>query len=181
MLKEIIVTNLTNQKGEILATIQELKSCADEEKILVLKLKFTSGSVPEALEIINPIHTSDVDLITESSGNIEAGGLLLAAAGKTKTRKARFDTIFMLRSISVGDGTSKKKTIDPYASCIIQTLVSLGARKSGLIEIMKNQTFITSIDARRLKIIDDDGIVMNKYKEGSKKASEKAVVVPQAT
>lgn len=165
----INVGNLGAQKNEILTGIRELSNSADEKNTLLMKIQSLTGSIPDALEIIDAIHTSTVDLVTESSGNNEAAGLLLAAAGMRQFRRAHYATTFLLSSVPPGDGSRKKKDKDPYSSCIVETLVSLGAKKSGLAELVENQPFITAIDAKKMKIIDDAGIVKSKYIEEKKK------------
>ena len=179
MNKEIVLKNLTTQKGDLLSNIQELISSTDDEKNLSLKLDSTIGTIPEALEVIEKIHTSDVDLYIEASGEISPAGLLIACAGKPKQRKAHFSTIFKLKD-NLEEG-KKNKIRDPYSSCIIETLVGLGARKSEISEVYGSQYFITSMDAKRMKIIDDAGIVENKYKKVKKneEASENIVVDEQ--
>ncbi|HMQ97909.1 MAG TPA: ATP-dependent Clp protease proteolytic subunit [Ignavibacteria bacterium] len=173
MLREISLSNLTSQKTEVIRAIDELNSSNDTENTLNIKLQSTSGSIPEALEVIEKIHTSKVDLATESSGEISPAGLLIAAAGKPKNRKAHFSTIFKL-SDNTEEG-KKGKSKDPYATCLIETLGGLRARKSELIEIMNTQKFITAIDAKRLKILDDSGLVKNKYQPEKKKSTENEV------
>lgn len=175
MIRELNVSNLSTQKEEIISTVQELARQEDQEKILNLKLLSTIGAIPEALEVIEKIHTSDVDLYIEASGEISPAGLLIACAGKPKHRKAHFSTIFKLKD-NPEEG-KKNKIKDPYSSCIIETLVGLGARKVEISEIYGSQFFITSIDAKRMKIIDDAGIVENKYKKvkKSEEVSEKVV------
>ena len=63
----------------------------------------------------------------------------------------------------------KRKSKNPFDNVFIETLGGLKARKSDLIDVMKNQKFITAIDAKRLKIIDDAGLVKNKYQKERKK------------
>lgn len=179
MIKEINVTNLITQEGEISAGIHEVDGSADEEKILKLILKSTTGPIPVALKIVDILHKSKVDSIIECSGEISPGGLLLAAAGKPKNRIAHYSTTFRLTD---GLEEGKAKTKDPFISCLFESLISLGARKSELAKIMKNQHFMTAIDCKRLKIIDDAGLVQNKYKQAKKneEASKTEVVAEQA-
>lgn len=181
MIRELSIANLSTQKGDILTAIQELSGLEDAEKILNLKLQSTTGTIPDALEVINSIHTSVVDLSVEANGDLQAAGLLLAAAGKKNFRKAHYAATFMLSSgasVAQAEEGRRKKMKDPYTSCIIETLVSLGAKRSGLADVFKNQSFITATDAKRLKIIDDSGIVKSKYIEEKKKEVVEAQVAP---
>jgi len=170
MLKSIVLNNLTSQKGEVMSAIAELKGTAESEKILQLTLNSTLGTIPEGLEIIQMIHTSPVDLTTDSTGELSPAGLLIAAAGKPDNRKAHYSTIFKLSDIVV-DEKGKKKSTDPYLTSLLETLCGLGARRKNLTEIASKQSFITANDAKKLKIIDDAGLVKNKY--GKDKDSKK--------
>jgi len=179
MYKELIVTNLTTQKDEIIAGNAEVNASNDEEKILKLIISSTSGIVPDALEVIETNHASKVDLHIECSGDISQAGLIIACGGKPKHRRAHFSTIFRLKDI-VEEG-KKSKSVDPYSSCLIETLGSLGVRKNDFAHMMGTQSFITAFDAKKLKIIDDAGIIKNKYKITKEKPAEIAVqeVAPQ--
>ena len=138
MIIEKELTDLTSQKQDVFSGFEELRSTEDLEKILILKLNSTKGKIPDALEVVEKFHTSNVDLYTESSGEISTAGLLIAAAGKPKNRKAHYSTIFKLRD-DVEEG-KKGKTKDPYTSCVLETLGGLGARKND-IEDLCNRLF----------------------------------------
>lgn len=172
MIRSLDITNLSAaaEKQSIFDSVHELELSTEPEKILNLRMKSSKGTIPDALEIIQRFVSSSVDLSIEASGEINPAGLLLSASGKPKCRKATFSTIFMLRDKEL-DEKGKKKTKDPYATCLIETLCGLGAKRSQLTDIMSSQSFITSIDAKKLRIIDDAGLVKNKYKEEKKKSS----------
>jgi hypothetical protein len=164
---DIILTNLNTQKGDFLNLIQRLNDPSIPDRLIDLKLQSTVGPIPDALEIIEAVHTSEVDIATEASGNLEVAGLLLVAAGLKKSRKATYDAIFKLSTLPEGEGR-KKKSKDPYTSCIIETLVNLGAKRRDLIELISSQSYITATDAKKLRIIDDAGIVKSKYNNKNK-------------
>lgn len=158
------ITDVSAQRQTILDAIAELEGSTDPEKKLSIIANSTQGNLADALEGLSRIHKSSSEIVleTQAIGNINPAGLLLVAAGKPGLRRAHYTTIFALSTVP-DDG--KKKTKDPYASTIIETLVSLGAKRKPLEEMMKTQKFITSTDAKRLKILDDSGIIQSRYKE----------------
>lgn len=183
MRQEVTITTFTPQEEQNTNNaLVELGRSEEAEKILRLIFQSSKIPIPVSLELMQKIHQSSIDLETESSGELNAGAMLLAAAGKPKFRNAHYATTFILTD-KTGDESGKKKNKDPYSSCIIETLGALGARKGELAGLMNSQSFITAIDAKRLKIIDDAGLVKNKYKKEKKKeeASSNDAAAPEVT
>jgi len=168
------ITDLTKEKQKLLDSVTQLENSSDDEKVLALELDSTIGSISDSLEVIQRIHTSesDITLETDSIGEISPAGLLIAAAGKPKFRKAKYTTMFRLKE-DLGDEDKKKKKSDPFETVIIATLCAHRGRKTKLIALFKNQSIISALDAKSCGIIDDAGVTKSRYKTEDKDNNKK--------
>ncbi len=168
------VTDLTKEKQKLLDSVTQLENSSDEEKVLALELDSTIGSIPDSLEVIQRIHTSESNIIlkTDSIGELSPAGLLIGAAGKPKFRTAKYTTMFRLKE-DLGVEDKKKKNSDPFETVIIATLCAHGGRKAKLLALFKNQSIISALDAKSCGIIDDAGVTKSRYKSEDKDNKKK--------
>jgi len=155
-------------------SVQTLSTSTDAEKQLVFELNDTKGPIPLAYDIIKAVHSSAVDLVTESSGNLSAAGTLLAASGKPSLRKAELSTTFALNDKDSTPG-KMRKVDNPDEGLMKFLLGSFSKKKRAISDAISTHNVISSVDAYSAKIIDDVGGFKNKYEEpkttrGTKKA-----------
>lgn len=170
MQEKITIQNINQDiVNQIRPIVEGLKASEEEVKELVIEINAATGDIKLAWDLIREIHSSNVDLITSSRGNISAAGMILAAAGKPGYRFAELGTTFILNGLDPKQGKFKKVE-NTDAGVLEFILDKFQVRKRVMKEMLGTRNVISSVDAYTAKIIDKVDDFTSKYeKEKPKK------------
>ena len=156
------VTNLNKDvTKDLLDKIKKTNSSEESTpKEIHLELNSTKGKIQFAIEIINTVQESTIDLIINCRGKLSAAGTILAAGGKPGFRTAKFGTQFFLGKRKLKNGEIE----NPQIEQLKDILLLLAKNKKLTKQFLENKNLITDCEAKQCGIIDSTGFI-NKYKK----------------
>ena len=158
----ITVEQLDSKKAEEIAqAVSDLSKAKGSNKQLPLVLNNTTGDYKLAIDLAKTIHDSNIDLIIEARGTLDACGTILCACGMKGSRSASVDTVFALFE----DNTKsvREARLTPKNQAVLSTLSSLRANRRRLKNIAPKAENLSAFEAKALDVIDRVDRFQSKY------------------
>lgn len=153
---------------EISQAVSDLSKMKGGKKQLPIVLFNTTGDYKLALGLAKTIHASNVDLIIEAHGTLDAAGTLLAASGKKGERRASLDAVFT--PFEKNEKSVRPDRLSPKNQSVLSTLGKLNANRRKLKTLAPKAEDLSSFEAKALNIVDIVDSFKSKYpRDDSKK------------
>jgi ATP-dependent protease ClpP protease subunit len=167
MNRKIKIETLTKETAQsVNSTIAEFIGSSDEKNEVELDfVNCSSGSINSALEIIQSINNTPVDLITHAHGKIGAAATILFSAGKPGKRTADMDTMLVLNDEESQKLGRFRNVKNPNAGLIEHLLTITTGKKRPIREAVTTMHVLTVYDAKKIGIVDQIIGISSKYEE----------------
>lgn len=155
MKKVIQVDKIDQAKvDEIKSAHEDLSKSKDKEKILHLDLTETTGNTELASKASETMH-SDVNVIpeTEASGDLDASGTTLFAAGHHRTAKP--NTRFILNEGDPYTPETNAEDLEGIDSTVFHLMVEMGCTKPKVLEKMKSGEKFSAAAAKKMNLVHE--------------------------
>ena len=153
---------------EIAQAVSDLSKQRGSNKQLPLVLNSTNGDYKLAIGLAKKIHDSNVDLIIEAHGTLDAAGTLLAASGKKGERHASSDAVFT--PFEENKKSVRPDRLSPKNQSVLATLGKLNANRRKLKTLAPKAEDLSAFEAKALNIVDKVDSFKSKYpRDNSKK------------
>ena len=178
------MNELTNNSIEVKALdpdmVSEITKTTIEAKsnginIVGLNFQTTKGGIPEGISLLDVMHKSEVEFITNGNGELTLGAILPLAGGKFGERKADAAATFVFREDTKTEG-KKRKALSASEKNSLEILDKLsGGRKARIKAFMHSGSRITAAEMVSLGLVDKTiGGFVDKYEQARKDAKEEA-------
>lgn len=152
----------------------EVQAEPDGSKYFSLNFNSTTGDIPSGISHLLEMYNSDVEFITNASGELPLGPILPLAGGKFGERNASSTATFKLFDDTVKAG-KKRKALTAGEKNALEILDKLsGGKKARIKAVMLSGAIITATEMKSLGLIDDvKGGFADKYAQARLDAKNK--------
>jgi len=159
---------------EIKKAVTETQPQEDGSKVIGLNFISTEGSIPMGISLLESMHKSDVDFLTNGGGEIQLSAVLPLAGGKFGERTAEATALFLLYDVSAGTGKTRK-ALNAEEANALEILDKLsGGRKTRIKALMLTSAKVTAAQMKSLGLIDKiKGEFVDKYAQARLEAKNK--------
>lgn len=161
---------ISDSTAEVVNSLNSVQPSADGSKTIGLNFESTTGSISDAITLINDIHKSDVDYTTSASGELGLAAIILLAGAKPGERSV--DATAMFNFCAVTDKVGKRrKDLTAEEQQALEILGKFSVSKKNLIKSqMLSGTKATAAQVKALRLIDKiEGGFVDKYEQARKK------------
>lgn len=154
-------------------TVSEIQPSTDGTKMFGLNFESTSGTIPEAITLLEGIHKSDVDYTTSGSGELGLAAIILLAGAKPGERSVSSTAMFNFCAVN-DKSVKKRKDLTAEEQQALEILSKFSVNKKKRIKsLMLSGAKASATDMKALRLIDKiEGSFVDKY-ENSRKRTRK--------